>query len=309
MADSFLCMKERADRATCRSHLLQKDKSTLKGKCTHAHTHTRWCVVLNYLWGPRNSSTVSWIICSSWFSHALVHTLFSVRSQVATTFISAGGLIWTSSHTPVQVTPAFHFSRWSVSNATDGWSLNTQTESSSYLPQKGPKERERERERDRDASNVALRCLLLHVLECLTLTFFPFYPYVTHTFSPPTPTAWRAMLITMSFKLSFPPYEGNYICFACWVKMTGKIKRRGQIRKDKKSLSVCEINRQANYSKADKVTISCQMWENIAHLALVLSARLSRSQTCIHTLHRLSSKIRKISDSLTSLQWTNTDAL
>lgn len=66
--------------------------------------------------------------------------------------------------------------------------------------QNNTKKGQRKREGDRKTSKGALESHLLHVLECLTLSFFAFYSYVTHALSPPTPTAWHATLITNVFQ-------------------------------------------------------------------------------------------------------------
>lgn len=143
-------------------------------------------------------------------------------------------------HTPIQVTPAFHFSMWSVSNGTDGWTLDTQTESRGYLPKQCQKAQREER--DREASKGTLKSHLLHVLECLTLNFLAFYSYVTHTLSPPTPTAWHATLITNVFQ-TFISSSWEKLHLFSSSRWQGK--QRGEdkleVRKTKKSLSACKI--------------------------------------------------------------------
>lgn len=128
-------------------------------------------------------------------------TLSAVHSQVSAAFISAGGLVWTSTHRDTGQT-AFHFSGWSVSNGSDGWASDARTESgglSSKTTQKSQSQGEGERKENSKEGLEKSFATHTH-LWMPTLDFFAFYPYVTHTLYPPTPTVWQATLITKVFQ-------------------------------------------------------------------------------------------------------------
>lgn len=153
-------------------------------KCTHTkehsdrHTHSLWgslnsvIPLSDFSTGPHNSS--------KFIQHThscLQFSLFNHREPVLS-FQQVASC--EDPHTMIQVTPAFHFTEWSASNGTDGWTLDTQTDSKGYLPKQQQRGQRGEEERTK-TSKVALRSNLLHVLEGLTLDFFAFYSYVTHT--------------------------------------------------------------------------------------------------------------------------------
>ncbi len=96
-------------------------------------------------------------------------------------------------------------------------------------------------ETERKISQRALKSHLLHVLDCLPLNFFAFYPYVTHTLSPPTPV-WHATLITNVFQ-AFISFSWGKFVFLVESRWQGK--QRGEdkleVRKTKKSLSARKI--------------------------------------------------------------------
>lgn len=109
------------------------------------------------------------------------------------------------------------------------WRLDTQ--SRGYLSKQYQKAQREDSERE--ASKGALKSHLLHVLECQSLTFCAFYSYVTHTLSPPTPTAWHATLITNVFQAFISSSWEKLHLFFFSIKMTGKTKKRWQIRRQK----------------------------------------------------------------------------
>lgn len=107
--------------------------------------------------------------------------------------------------------------------------------------------------------------------------------FICHPHSFPTHTNTLACHINYQCLSSFHFLFMREITFVFFsVKMTGKTKRRRQIRskkdKKKKSLSACIITDKLIIKK-QKATMSCQMSKNIDHLSLVFLALMSRRLT------------------------------
>lgn len=180
IADSFICMKARSDRDTCRIILLRRIEVNL---CTLTHF---------VLWGPVNSliyTRIPLFLCSNFW------------------LVLTKRINWYNTHAHTQLCPhsgnqCFHFSRWPCVNIqtqqyrlsllsisaggqqvmalkAEHWTLWQKAGLSSKTTQTGPKGKERETNPQREH----LKSHLLCVLKRLTLSFFFLSICHPHTFS------------------------------------------------------------------------------------------------------------------------------